>query len=247
MPNTSPSIAILAGGLATRLGEVAKGTPKSLVDVGGRPFLAWQLDLLHAQGVDDVVLCVGHLGEQIEARIPAIAPAGMRVRFSYDGAVRRGTGGALAQALPLFGDPFLVMYGDSYLRCDYRAVLERLSNAPAPGALGVMTVFENQNQFDSSNVRFEHDRVLEYSKTHKTPHMRHIDWGLGVFRHAAFTQFASRPEFDLAELYEALVRSRQLIAVEVESRFYEVGSPEGLNDFRAFIASEPPQRGSRKS
>lgn len=234
MTTTAPSIAILAGGLAKRLGEVAQTTPKSLIEVAGRPFLAWQLDLLHQQGIDDVMLCVGHFGAQIEAAIPQLAPRQMRVRFSYDGPVRRGTGGALLHALPLLSDPFLVMYGDSYLRCDYRAVFGTLLGARA-GVSGLMTVFENHDQFDSSNVRFEHDRVVQYSKTDKNPEMRHIDWGLGVLSHAAFLEFASRPAFDLAELYEALVRRGQLLAYEVGARFYEIGSLEGLNDFRAFI------------
>jgi NDP-sugar pyrophosphorylase family protein len=237
------TVAILAGGLATRLGAVAKTAPKSLVDVAGKPFLAWQLELLHAQGFDDVVLCVGYLGEQIEAAMPAIAPAGMQVRFSYDGDVRRGTGGALQHALPLLTDPFLVMYGDSYLRCDYRAVYERLVNARQtpenPPALGVMTVYHNDDQFDSSNVLFDGDKVVRYSKTDKSPEMRHIDWGLGVLSHEALADFASRQSFDLAEVYEALVRGGQLLADEVHTRFYEVGSPDGLRDFSAYAARDP--------
>lgn len=240
MTNTSPSIAILAGGLATRLGDVAKAIPKSLVEVGGRPFLGWQLELLHAQGIDDVVICVGHFGEQIEVAAASIAPHGMRIQCSYDGTERRGTGGALLHALPLLSDPFLVMYGDSYLRCDYRAVYEQLASARTAGAsaLGLMTVYRNDDQFDSSNVHFERGHVVQYTKAQKHSAMRHIDWGLGVLCHEAFTDFTSRVAFDLAELYETLVRRGQLLAHEVDMRFYEVGSLEGLHEFREFIDGE---------
>src|SRR5690242_2763493 len=108
MADEQPTIAVLAGGLATRLGEVTKSTPKSLIEIAGRPFLAWQLELFRARGLGDVVLCVSHHAEQIEAWVAEHPIPGLRVRFSHDGGRQRGTGGALQRALPLLGSPFLV-------------------------------------------------------------------------------------------------------------------------------------------
>ena len=115
-------VAILAGGLATRLGEITKTIPKALVEVAGEPFVVHQLALLRNAGVQRVVLCVAHLGEQIEAVLGDGRDYGIEVVYSNDGGELLGTGGALRHALPLLGDSFFVLYGDSYLICDYAAV-----------------------------------------------------------------------------------------------------------------------------
>ena len=115
-------VAILAGGLATRLGPLTQRLPKALLPVAGRPFIHWQLALLAQQGVTQVVLCAGHLGEQIQATVGDGSGFGMTVRYSFDGAVLLGTGGALKRALPMLGAAFFVLYGDSYLRCSFAAV-----------------------------------------------------------------------------------------------------------------------------
>lgn len=241
MAIAKPTVAILAGGLATRLGRLVAHTPKSLLDVCGRPFLAWQFELLKQQGFDDVVLCLGHAAEQIAERAHSLRPASMRLCTSFDGERALGTGGALLRALPLLSDPFLVLYGDSYLRCDYGAVhryWQETQRGAAAGAsaLGLMTVFRNDDRFDSSNVCFEHGEIRAYSKTDKRPDMRHIDWGLGVLSHAAFDAFAARKSFDLAELYAGACVQRRLLGFEVHERFYEIGSIAGLEEFRAWAA-----------
>jgi NDP-sugar pyrophosphorylase family protein len=242
---TRLTIAVLAGGLATRLGEIARETPKALLEVHGRPFLAWQLELFARSGIARVVLCVGHHGDQIERWVGQHAPAGLEVRVSYDGPVALGTGGAIRQALPLLEDPFLVVYGDSYLRCDYRAVFEhfvaereRARQAP----LGLMTVFENEDAWDRSNVVFRAGEIVQYDKRVHTPEMRHIDWGLGVFTPAAFEAFEGRAGFDLAEVYQHLVAERRLLGVEVRDRFYEIGSRDGLEEFRRYAQALAPKQ-----
>lgn len=236
----APTIAVLAGGLATRLGELTRQVPKSLLDVHGRPFLAWQLELFAASGLRDVVLCTGHHGEQIEAWVAHSAPPGMRIRFSGDGGRQLGTGGALRQALPLLGDTFLVTYGDSYLRCDYLAVYRHFLTAAAaesPGPLGLMTVFRNDDRYDASNVVFERGQITRYDKRERIPEMHHIDWGLGVLRPQAFDAFADPTPLDLAAIYGALVARRQLAGLEMSERFYEIGSPSGLDEFRRYAAA----------
>jgi NDP-sugar pyrophosphorylase family protein len=226
-------VAILAGGLGTRLGPLTSAVPKALVEVNGEPFLAHQLRLLRRNGIERAVLCVGHLGEMIRDYAGDGARFGVRIDYSFDGPVLRGTAGALRDALPLLGDAFFVLYGDSYLPCDYRAVERAFEES---GRLALMTVLENNDRWDSSNVEFVDGSILKYSKTDRGLSMRHIDYGLGAFQRELL-EATSAP--DLAEVYaEALARG-ELAAFEVTQRFYEIGSPEGLKETAEFLRQYP--------
>jgi NDP-sugar pyrophosphorylase family protein len=225
-------VAILAGGLATRLRPVTATIPKSLVSVAGEPFLAHQLRLLHSQGVRSAVLCVGHLGEMIEEEFGDAAEWGIELRYSHDGPVLLGTGGALVQALPLLGDAFFVLYGDSYLPVNYAAAAAHFQSA---GKRGLMTVFENENAFDRSNVCFRDGEIVRYDKRVQTPEMRHIDYGLSLFRADAFAGRAPREAFDLADLQRELVQAGEMAGHPVRERFYEIGSHEGLAELDALL------------
>jgi NDP-sugar pyrophosphorylase family protein len=224
-----PSAVILAGGLATRLLPLTETVPKSLLDVGGEPFIAHQLRLLRARGVDHVVLCVGHLGGMIQDAVGDGSRFGVRVDYSFDGPRLLGTAGAVKRALPLLADPFFTLYGDSYLDCDYRAVAETFQRS---GALGLMTVFRNEGRWDTSNVEYDGGRVLAYDKIHRTERMRHIDWGLGVFSHAAFASVPDGEVYDLASVYQRVLAAGELAAFEVDRRFYEIGSLAGIAEMR---------------
>ena len=228
-----PTVAVLAGGRATRLGALAADTAKSLIDVNGRPFAVHQLARLEQQGLTDVVFLVGHLGPQIEAALGGGTPP-MRIRYAFDGPRPLGTGGAIRQALPLLTDPFMVLYGDSYLECDFNAVHD---THRAGGRHGLMTVYRNDDRLDRSNVQYSGGAILRYDKQDRTPDMRHIDYGLGVLSHAAFDARRAGEVFDLADVYQDLVAAGQLAGYEVTSRFYEIGSPEGLGDLRSHLAS----------
>lgn len=224
MPNLTP-IVILAGGLATRLRPITEKTPKSLVEVAGKPFLDHQIDLLRRNGLTELVLCVGHLGEMIRDRYGDGSDWGIRLRYSFDGPKLLGTGGAIKRALPLLGDHFLVLYGDSYLPIDYQAVLNafRAANQSA-----LMTVFANADAWDKSNVWWEDGRIKLYSKRERLPQMRYIDYGLTALTPPVFEAYEPEQPFDLATPLEALSRRGQLAGYEVRQRFYEIGSPAGL-------------------
>jgi NDP-sugar pyrophosphorylase family protein len=225
-------VAILAGGRATRLGDLARDTPKSLIDVAGRPFVAHQLALLARHGVTDVVFCIGHLGDQIQATVADGSGYGIRVVYSDEGAVPLGTGGALRRALPLLGEAFCVLYGDSYLECDYQAVGDAFA---ASGRLGLLTVFLNEDRWDRSNAAVTGTRVVQYSKEHRTPDMRYIDYGLSVLRAEALRPYPAGAALDLARIYEDLVARDELAAYEVTDRFYEIGGPGGLAETRRHL------------
>lgn len=220
-------VALLAGGMATRLRPITEKIPKLLVEVAGEPFFSHQLRLLKKNGLTKIVLCVGHLGEQIVALYGDGAKWGVEIQYSFDGEKLLGTGGALIRALPKLGDAFYVLYGDSYLPVDYQAVGRAFL---ASGRLGLMTVFENHEAYDASNVWFEEGRIRLYSKTEKPPQMKHIDYGLGVFRAAAFAGWPRDAVVDLATVQTDLCRRGELAGHEMPERFYEIGSPAGLKE-----------------
>jgi len=174
---------ILAGGLATRLRPLTQSIPKALIEVAGHPFLWHQLELLKRRGIRRVVLLVGHLGETIQQRFQDGAELGIRIDYSFDGPVLLGTAGAIRQALPLLPERFFVLYGDSYLPCNYATVEAAFRNSGLPG---LMTVYRNDGLYDSSNVEYHGGRILRYDKRNRTPAMHHIDYGLGAFHRSVF-------------------------------------------------------------
>lgn len=223
-------VAILAGGLATRLGPLTGKLPKSLIPIAGEPFIAHQLRLVRSSGIQQVILCIGHRGEMIERIVADGSAFGVKVEYSCDGSPLLGTAGAVRAALPKLSEPFFVMYGDSYLPCNYAAVEQEFLRR---GKLGLMTVYHNDGRWDASNVEFEAGRIIAYSKKDRTPHMRFIDYGLGVFRAEAFSRSGAS---DLADVYGELLKAGELAALEVHERFYEIGSPAGLQEMTNFLS-----------
>jgi NDP-sugar pyrophosphorylase family protein len=228
----SAPVAILAGGLATRLRPITEKIPKALVPVAGRPFLEHQLEYLRSQGINRVVLCVGYLGEMIRDQYGDGAAWGVRIDYSFDGPTLLGTAGALKQAMPLLGEKFFVLYGDSYLPINFRKVAESFDRA---GKLGLMTVFRNEGRWDTSNVWFEDSRIRLYDKKVRRPEMQFIDYGLSMFRAEAFDRVPDQSVFDLANLMKELVEVGELAGFEAGERFYEIGSPAGLNELDEYL------------
>lgn len=225
-------VAILVGGLATRLRPITERIPKSLVSVAGKPFLAHQLELLGARGIRHVVLCVGHLGEMIQRDFGNGAVYGVRLEYSFDGPKLRGTGGAIKRALPLLGGEFFVLYGDSYLPIEYAPIADSFHRS---GKLGLMTVFRNEGLYDTSNVVFADGEIKVYNKKARLPEMKHIDYGLSLFKSSVFDSYPVDKPFDLAEVMGKLVREKQLAGYEVPERFYEMGSPAGLAELETLL------------
>lgn len=225
-----PPLCILAGGLGTRLGERVRDMPKALLEVAGRPFLLHQLALLAAHGAREAVVCVGYRGEQIEGVI-GDERYGVRLRYSYDAPELDGTLGAVRRALPLLGERFLVLYGDTYLRIAYEAVDAAWRDSGLPA---VMTVLRNDGRWDTSNVVLRGDRVERYDKRNPTPDMRWIDYGLGGLEARALAAVGPE-EPDLAVLYERLAARGELLGYEAVRRFYEIGTPESLAETDAFL------------
>ena len=221
-------VAILAGGLGTRLHPVTQAIPKALVEVRGEPFLAHQLRLLRARGIERVVICKGYLGDMIRDFAGDGSAFGLTVSYSDDGPELLGTAGAVRRAIPLLGAAFFVIYGDSYLPCDYAAVQKSFL---AAGKQALMTVHRNEGRWDASNVEFACGRIVRYDKRVRATAMRHIDYGLGVFRQSAF----EGPQTELVALYQDLLTAGELAGFEVTERFYEVGSFDGIRDLETYL------------
>jgi NDP-sugar pyrophosphorylase family protein len=228
---TMPPIAILAGGLATRLRPVTSSIPKSMVPVAGAPFIQHQLRLLVREGFRDIVLCIGNLGDQIESFVGDGSRFHCSIRYSKDGTTPLGTGGALLRAAPLLGRRFMVIYGDSYLDTSYARPWKSFLRCGLPA---LMTVYRNEGRWDKSNVDFYNGTIRYYDKVATKSTMRHIDYGLGIFCREALT-FASEQSFDLADLYSSLARRGLLAGCEINERFHEIGSPVGLADTDQYL------------
>jgi len=226
-------VAILAGGLAKRLQPLTATVPKALVDVNGEPFIAHQLRLLRRNGIERVVICAGYLGEMTRDYVGDGARFDLQVEFSFDGPRLLGTAGAINTALPLLDGAFFVLYGDSYLPCDFHAVQRAFVENRK---LALMAVFRNEDRWHRSNVEFSGGRILAYDKEHRTPRMRHLDYGLGVFNRVAFHGIPRDVPQDLAGLYQSLLERGELAGWEVGQRFYEIGSFEGLEETRRYLA-----------
>jgi MurNAc alpha-1-phosphate uridylyltransferase len=225
-------LAILAGGYATRLGPLTSETPKCLIEINGRPFIDWQLELLIDNGYSEFVLCVSYKSQLVQEYLGDGSDKGIKINYSIDGATQLGTGGAIQKALPLLGSAFGVIYGDSYLPINYWQVEQFfLTNQ----SLAVMTVYKNRNQFDKSNVEFADGLLINYEKGSANDNMRHIDYGLTYFKAAAFQSWADQSSFDLATLCNHLATSKQLDGFEVSDRFYEIGSLQGIEEFTQYL------------
>jgi NDP-sugar pyrophosphorylase family protein len=227
-------VAILAGGLATRLRPLTDNIPKILVEVGGKPFLEHQLVVLREQGIRNVVLCVGFLGEAIRDRFGDGREYGVDIRYSFDGPSLLGTGGAIRHAIPMLGNVFFVLYGDSYLRIDFAAIASAFRQS---GRSGLITVFQNQNSWDRSNVHFAEGEIKQYDKRRPGPEMRYIDYGLSMYRASVFARYADVTPLDLSEIMRDLAERGELAGYEAAERFYEIGSPAGLQELNRLLSA----------
>jgi NDP-sugar pyrophosphorylase family protein len=232
-----PPIAVLAGGLATRLRPITETIPKALVDVAGEPFIAHQLRRFYQEGIRDVVMCLGYLGEQVVKYVGDGSQFGLNVTYSYDGDKLVGTGGAIRKALPLLGDVFYVTYGDTYLNLNYREAFEFLQKFPH--SAGLLTVFLNENRWDTSNTVYRDGKLLAHSKRNRSPEMQYIDYGLSLFRKVDFTNWSGRfkadEAFELNEAFTDFIQQGRFLGFEVTKRFYEIGTPESLESTSRFL------------
>ena len=228
-------VALLAGGLATRLKPITETIPKALVEVAGKSFIDWQLEDFTRQGIRKVIICTGHLGEKIQEHVGDGSRYELEVIYSHDGPELRGTGGALKNALPHLPENFFVVYGDSFLPVDYGRI-ERAFYAS--DKIGLMTIIENGDLWEKSNVQYTNGRLIEYNKNLPRPDMRYVDYGISVLSSKTLREQESSDYFDLADLYHNLSIQDLLAGYLVYNRFYEIGSHAGLKETEQFLISK---------
>lgn len=228
-------VAILSGGLATRIRPLTEKIPKSLLQISGKPFIHWQLSNLSNQGIENVVLCVGYLGELIQDFVGDGSSYNLSVTYAFDGGELLGTGGAIKKALPLLGTDFFILYGDSYLPINFKDVQDFYLQSGMPG---LMTVLKNKDLWDKSNVIFQNGKISLYDKMNISSQMHYIDYGLGLLNSSVFNDYPKGSVFDLSTIYNHLSLTAQLAGFEVFQRFYEIGSINGIADTEKYITNE---------
>jgi NDP-sugar pyrophosphorylase family protein len=227
-------VAILAGGLATRLGGLTKNLPKSMVKVVGKPFLEYQLELLSVAGIKDIVLCIGYLGEQIIRHFGNGEKYGVNIKYSVEDKLI-GTGGALKKAEALLNNVFFTLYGDSYLFLNFPAAMNYFQSQ---NKLALMTVYQNCDRYDRSNAVVEGSLVKKFSKKEKPKDMVFIEYGANIFRKQALETVPENQFYPLDDLFTHLIEAEELLAFEVKERFHEIGSPQGIKDFEEYLRGD---------
>jgi NDP-sugar pyrophosphorylase family protein len=224
---------ILAGGLGTRMRPLTRELPKALIPIDGKPFLQYQIELLKEQGITDIVVCIGHLGERVKGYFGEGGHLGVSIRYSEERDGLLGTAGAVKNAEPLLQDDFFLMYGDSYLLLDYPQVMHYFRRLRK---LGLMVVYRNANRYQRSNVIVGGHLVRVYDKEGRMPGMVYINHGLSVLRKEALRLIPAGQPFSQEEFYQMLIDRGELLAFETWQRFYEIGSPQGLQEFERLVA-----------
>lgn len=227
------TIAILAGGKATRLYPKTLEIPKSMIEIAGKPFISHQLELLKRKGLQNVVLCLGNLYEDIVDFVGDGSKFGLDVKYSFDGDALVGTGGAVMNAYDLLSDPFMVMYGDSYLNIDFIDIIEYFKSQPSHG---LMTVLKNEDKWDKSNIDFRNGKITEYEKN-SGGRFSYIDFGLSMLRKGTLEGREKNIAFDLNDVFKTLIAEDGLAGYEVKERFYEIGSFSGIEETEKYILS----------
>ena len=227
-----PTVAILSGGLATRLYPVTQKIPKSMIKINGNPFIDYQLKWLKNAGIKKIVLCINHYGEQIVDHVKDGEKYGLIVEYSWDGQNKLGTGGALKNALHLLDNTFFVLYGDSFL-CMNLKDMNRTYLKSKMDAL--LAVYKNNNRWDRSNTIVENNNIVLYNKSERNKRMEYIDYGVSLLSATIFKD--QDGIFDLGVLYEKLAIDGNLAAYIAKERFFEIGSKSGLEEFSKYIDS----------
>ena len=222
---------ILCGGLATRLGNLAKDIPKSMMEIEGKPFLEYQIENLKRHSIKDVVLCAGHLSEKIEEHFRDGSKFDVNIKYSYDGDKPLGPIGAVKNAEPLLDDEFFIMYGDSYLSVDFK---EAYSFFKKNDKLSLMVVYKNHDKYDKSNLTVENNMVKSYGKKDAI----YIDYGTSVLRKKALDFIPKNTMYSTGQFFSDLIKKKELLAFEAKERFYHIGNPEALEEFRNLIRSK---------
>ena len=134
---------ILAGGLAKRIRPLTSNVPKCLIKINGIPFIDYQLKYLSKQGIKDVILCLGYLGDQVIDYLKNSSNYGINIIFVKDGKSLLGTGGTILNSHNFLEDNFMIIYGDSFLPINIKLVIKKFIKSKKSS---LMVIIKNQNE-----------------------------------------------------------------------------------------------------
>jgi NDP-sugar pyrophosphorylase family protein len=146
-----------------------------------------------------------------------------------------GTGGAIKNTLNSLPEFFFVMYGDSYLRVDYKKIETYFNKNKNSSKNNLMTIINNKNRWDKSNVVYKGNKILSYSKGKASEGKNYIDYGLSIFSNETFNKINKNIKFNLSDYLSFLAKKELLLSYEIRNRFYEVGSLKGINDLNKIL------------
>jgi NDP-sugar pyrophosphorylase family protein len=221
---------ILAGGLGTRLRPVTETIPKPMVPVAGKPFLEHQILSLREQGIDDILLLIGYLGEQIEEFFGD--GSGHRVRITYSKeAAPLGTAGALRLAASKLQDTFLVLNGDTYLPMTYGGAIESFHRLKPEG---LVVAYKKDGHGAKANLAISQDsRIIGADGARAT----HINAGAMVFDQRVLELIPAGKSYSLdLDVFPKLIERSSLRAYETPIRYFDMGTPEGLKRLEDFLS-----------
>jgi len=224
-------VVILAGGLGKRLGNLTKDTPKALINISGKPFIAHQLDYLKKEGFKNITICSSYLSSKIKEYVGDGSKFNLNVSYSEDGPKLLGTGGSIKKAIKILDNSFFVLFGDTFLPINYSTVEKAFFNQKNPA---LMTILKNNNEWDKSNAHFENN-LVNYNKKEPKNYMKYIDYGLSVVNNSIFNEFPDNKYFDISDVFQELSTQKLLSGYEVKERFYEIGSVKGLKETTEFL------------
>lgn len=221
---------ILTGGLGTRLRPLTYSVPKGMVEIKGRPFLEYLILYLKRFGVGRILLCTGYLGEMIEEYFKDGLAFGVEIAYSRE-ETPLGTGGALKKAFPLLEEEFFLTNGDTLLPVDYRKMREVFKDFSGLVMIGAYPSEEKPNlSIDGKGV------VTGYSRKGEGVGFAYVDAGVSLFRRGIAEYFPGGEKFSLEnEVYPKLIESAQIKAFPLAERFYDIGTPEGVERFEEFV------------
>ena len=203
-----------------------------MIPIAGKPFLEHQITVLHQQSIQDIILCVGHLSEQIQNYFGDGEQFNVHLQYSHDGDTLLGPIGALKHAEPLLNDVFFIMYGDSYLSVDFQHVYSTFLQHDKPA---LMVVYKNKDKYDKSNLVVEENLIVQYGNEQKTQKMMYIDYGTSILRKETLETIPRDTFYSTGMFFSDLIKKRQLLAFEAKKRFYHIGTQEALEELREYL------------
>ncbi len=227
--HTGPGqVVVLAGGLATRLGALARDTPKILQPVGDRTFLDVMLEPLVRQNFRRFHFCVGHLGEQVVAHLEK--NYAHLETSTHDDPVRRGTAGSLRASRDRLDETFVLLLGDTYLPLDYGRLVGCWRRTRSTTLL-----VTSADCGVRPNIALEGDRVVRYDKSNGVAD-GWVDAGAAIVERDSLDLLDGADDpVDLAVVYEGLIDRGGLHALATDIPFWDIGTPGSYAGFSAMV------------